>query len=109
MQGFTIELRLESKYLQGLEAIDFCRASGIAEEAHLHVYGSRKFAISDEPFLRAWFERTDTLQVAFVKVDWLVSGELVIEDTVGTLSPDLTQDRVKDLFVRSRFAHLSAD
>jgi hypothetical protein len=109
MQGFAIELRLDSMYRQGLEAIDFCRAWGLPEEAHVHAYGSRKFPITDEPFLRLWFGRSETLQVATVEIDWLLPGELVLSNTVATLSPDLPVDRVKDLFVRARFAKLQAD
>ena len=109
MKGFAIELRLVPMYRQGLEAIDFCRAWGIPEEAHVHAYGCRQFPITDEPFLRAWFGRTDTVEVANVKVDWLAPGEIVVDSTVATISPDLAPERVKDLFVRARFAKLQAN
>ena len=109
MQGFVIELTLESTYRQGLEAIDFCRAWGLPEDPHIHAYGSRKFPVEDESFLRLWFGRGATLQEATVKVDWLLSGELVLSNTVATISPDLPIDRVKSLFVRSKFAKLQAN
>jgi hypothetical protein len=109
MQGFVIELSLDSTYRQGLEAIDFCRAWGLPEDAHIHAYGSRKFPVTDEPWLRTWFGRNDTLQVAVVKIGWLALGELKLDGCAATISPDLTEQRVMQLYVRSKFAALESD
>ena len=110
MQGFAIELNLDSMYRQGLEAIDFCRAWGLPEDPHIHAYGSRKFPVEDESFLRLWFGRGATLQEATIKVDWLLLGELVIgSGGTVTVNPHMPIDRVKSLFVRARFARLEKD
>jgi len=107
MQGFAIELKLCSMVREGLEAIDFCRAWGIPESAYLHAYSCIRFPVEDETFLRTWFGRNDMTQLAIIKVDWLVPGELVIgSGGTVTVNPHMPIDRVKDLFVRGRFAAL---
>ncbi len=100
--------------LNGFAAIDKRRAMGLPDFAKLAQ--PRHFTVLSadvtEGFARAWFGG-DVEDSAEIELDWLVPGELVDDPPIGSgqvdLSPAMTAERIKDLYLRARFAQLQKD
>jgi len=100
------------EHIGGFRAIDKRRALGLEDhDSFKPPWGKYNLltAIVDEPFARRWFGN-DTNHHIEINVDLLTRGEII--DVGSThcgsidIHPDLPADRIKDLYIRARFAEL---
>lgn len=89
-----------SLWLSGLEAVDFCRKYGLNPITSLQVKdGSTQEIPVSEGFARSFFEnQTMTTGVETVYLDMLAPGELVMTGQSVTISQDLSDWRVVELY-----------
>jgi hypothetical protein len=110
MKGFAVCLQLETNVKTGLAAIDLRRQLGLADGTMLWTSTcGMHYPIEDEGFIRQWFNPSNPLARATIKLEWLVRGQYYERENAVKLYQDLPEVTVKALFIRAKFAALQAD
>jgi hypothetical protein len=107
---FQITIKLAPVSRSGIEALDFCRAYGLPETAHVYGISSRaQVTIEvDEAFARAWFDREALYEDEEITHDMLLPGEMILTGQAVALA-ELEPARIRDLFIAARFRSLRAE
>jgi len=102
---FSIRLVLDVKIYSGLEALDLRRRFGLADSSDLRIKGELRCGVS-EGFARQYFRPFDKCRTATIDVEWLARGELVdTQDDYATFG-SLSDERIRELFVRAEVEEL---
>ena len=112
MDGFSVRFSLESLSLFGLTAIDWRRQHGLPDGPNIYTSQSPlMFPITDEAFLRTWFQPDEITTEAMIRADWLCRNEMCLHGggECVEISKDLPEARVQQLFIRAKFAAMGTD
>jgi len=104
---FSIRLVLDGKIYIGLEALDLRRRFGLAESSDLRIMvGAQLRCEVSEGFARQYFRPFEQCRTATIDSTWLARGELVeTQDDYATFG-SLSDERIRELFVRAEVEDL---